>query len=296
MRKKEIDRKFDEIVSFAEMSQFIDTPVKHYSSGMFVRLAFSVAAHLEPEILIVDEVLAVGDLEFQNKCLGKMKSVVQGGRTVLFVSHNMAAVRNLCSRAILLSQGRLIYDGDADQCIQTYITGGIEKAGNAWERPGDSGRPEPPLLIQSVCVDLTGTQPHHELDVLVTLASRSKHKPAFIAVDIQDASGTVVLQALPSVESFIRDDYPYHSVRLSIHLPPMIPRRYSVTVWVGSHNTQTYDEVKDCVSFEIGQTPTPNRSFPHTPDHGYVVPQTDLEYRPLMHPETRDGASQAEHS
>src|SRR6185312_15502643 len=102
MKRAEITRKFDEIVSFAEVEKFIDTPAKHYSSGMYVRLAFAVAAHLEPEILVVDEVLAVGDTEFQKKCLGKMESVARTGRTVIFVSHNIGAVRQLCSRAILL--------------------------------------------------------------------------------------------------------------------------------------------------------------------------------------------------
>src|ERR1700681_3350517 len=105
MSKREIDRKFDEIVDFAEVDRFIDTPVKHYSSGMYLRLAFAVAAHLRSEILLVDEVLAVGDAAFQRKCLGKMGEVTQEGRTILFVSHNMAAVRTLCSRGILLDQG-----------------------------------------------------------------------------------------------------------------------------------------------------------------------------------------------
>ena len=111
MTKDEIKRKFDEIVAFAEVEKFIDTPVKRYSSGMYVRLAFAVAAHLEPEILIVDEVLAVGDSGFQKKCLGKMQDVAEHGRTVLFVSHNMASVRALCKRVILLDKGKVVLDG-----------------------------------------------------------------------------------------------------------------------------------------------------------------------------------------
>jgi lipopolysaccharide transport system ATP-binding protein len=121
MKKREIDRKFDEIVAFAEMEKFIDTPVKYYSSGMYVRLAFAVAAHLDPEILLVDEVLAVGDAAFQKKCLGKMGDVAKEGRTVLFVSHNMAAIENLCTRAFLLDNGRIIYSGDTRSVIQTYL-------------------------------------------------------------------------------------------------------------------------------------------------------------------------------
>jgi lipopolysaccharide transport system ATP-binding protein len=121
MSKAEIDRKFDEIVEFAEIEKFIDTPVKRYSSGMYVRLAFAVAAHLEPEILLVDEVLAVGDAAFQKKCLGKMGDVAKAGRTVLFVSHNMAAVEGLCGRALLLVQGSLIRDAGASETIRAYL-------------------------------------------------------------------------------------------------------------------------------------------------------------------------------
>ena len=120
MRRAEIDRKFDEIVAFSEFEKFIDTPVKHYSSGMHMRLAFSVAAHLEPEILLVDEVLAVGDVAFQKKCLGKMGNVAQEGRTVLFVSHNMQAVRTLCSRSLLLREGRIVADSSSAETIAEY--------------------------------------------------------------------------------------------------------------------------------------------------------------------------------
>ncbi len=121
MRRAEIDRKFDEIVAFAETEKFLDTPVKHYSSGMHVRLAFAVAAHLEPEILIIDEVLAVGDAAFQKKCLGKMGGVAQAGRTVLFVSHNMAMISALCTQAFLLSEGQLTFSGAVADVIGKYM-------------------------------------------------------------------------------------------------------------------------------------------------------------------------------
>ena len=121
MTQAEIRAKFDEIVAFAEVEKFLDTPVKRYSSGMYVRLAFAVAAHLEPEILIVDEVLAVGDSEFQKKCLGKMQDVAQGGRTVLFVSHNMAAVSSLTTRVLVINSGRLNFNGETAQALEHYI-------------------------------------------------------------------------------------------------------------------------------------------------------------------------------
>ena len=121
MKREEIDRKFEEIVEFSEVGKFIDTPVKHYSSGMHLRLAFAVAAHLEPEVLLVDEVLAVGDVAFQRKCLGKMEDVAKQGRTVLFVSHNMSAVKELCQKGILLDKGRVAYQGDSSRCIAEYF-------------------------------------------------------------------------------------------------------------------------------------------------------------------------------
>jgi len=122
MRKAEVERKFDEISAFAEIEKFLDTPVKRYSSGMYVRLAFAVAAHLEPEILVVDEVLAVGDAAFQKKCLGKMSNVASEGRTVLFVSHNMAAVQELCQRAILLREGQIVDDNSARKVVSDYLS------------------------------------------------------------------------------------------------------------------------------------------------------------------------------
>ena len=128
MKRGEIRRRFDEIVAFSEVERFIDTPVKHYSSGMHMRLAFAVAAHLEPEILIVDEVLAVGDAQFQKKCLGKMGAVAKEGRTVLFVSHNMAAVANLCRRGLVLEQGRVAYAGTQTEAVARYLT-----SSRAWE-------------------------------------------------------------------------------------------------------------------------------------------------------------------
>lgn len=125
MARAEISRKFDEIVAFAEVERFIDTPVKHFSSGMYMRLAFAVAAHLEPEILLVDEVLAVGDGRFQRKCLDKMQDVGQQGRTVLFVSHNMPAITRLCPRTILLDAGQVISDGPSSQVVSAYLTSGL---------------------------------------------------------------------------------------------------------------------------------------------------------------------------
>jgi len=141
MSKREIERKFDEIVAFAEIEKFIDTPVKHYSSGMYVRLAFAVAAHLEPEILFVDEVLAVGDARFQKKCLGKMGDVAKQGRTIIFVSHNVEAVTRLCNRCVLLQQGSVVNDGETHDVMNAYLRQELTKTSSReWsksEAPGD---------------------------------------------------------------------------------------------------------------------------------------------------------------
>jgi homopolymeric O-antigen transport system ATP-binding protein len=151
MRRSEIKRRFDEIVDFAEVERFIDTPVKRFSSGMYLRLAFAVAAHLEPDILVVDEVLAVGDFNFQNKCLSKMQDVSGEGRTVLFVSHNMAAIHRLCSRTILLHQGQILEDGPTDQVIQAYVSAGLV------ERPEyiQSAAPEKAITLRRACLRTT---------------------------------------------------------------------------------------------------------------------------------------------
>jgi len=142
MGKKEIARKFDEIVAFAEVENFIDTPLKHYSTGMMMRLAFAVAAHIEPEILLVDEVLAVGDAQFQKKCLGKMSDVANHGRTVIFVSHNAAAITRLCARCILLDGGKVLQDGPTFEVMNRYLLSGLStSAAREWtlaEAPGDN--------------------------------------------------------------------------------------------------------------------------------------------------------------
>src|SRR6266446_5348742 len=137
MTRREIIRKFDEIVVFAELEKFIDTPVKHYSSGMYVRLAFAVAAHLEPEILLVDEVLAVGDITFQKKCMGKMGDVARGGRTVVLVSHNMAAINALCSRCVIMKDGGVVFEGSASEVTARYYAeslGHVQGGGSLAER------------------------------------------------------------------------------------------------------------------------------------------------------------------
>ncbi|MCF7834038.1 MAG: ABC transporter ATP-binding protein [Candidatus Pacebacteria bacterium] len=138
MKKKEIEEKFDDIVEFAGIEKFIDTPVKYYSSGMYVRLAFSVAAHMEPDILIVDEVLAVGDAEFQKKCLGKMEDITKNKeRTILFVSHNMGAVKQLCNKTILVQDGKIIDFGETEKIIEKYLSISKENSSEKWENKGD---------------------------------------------------------------------------------------------------------------------------------------------------------------
>jgi lipopolysaccharide transport system ATP-binding protein len=270
MARAEITQKFDEIVDFSEMEQFLDTPVKHYSSGMYMRLAFAVAAHLEPEILIVDEVLAVGDLQFQKKCLGKMGKVAQEGRTVVFVSHNMAAISTLCTAALVIDQGQITCRGDTSQCITAYSMQSMSGRGSSWVRP--ASLPIDHLGITQINSVLKGQQPHQRLELDIVLESRDSHKPAFMAVDILDATNTALMQALPKLEGFLEHTARQHAVKIVVELPPLVPGQYFVTAWVGSHNTETLDEVKEVVSFEVYESPTPGRSYPHTREHGFIVP------------------------
>lgn len=166
MSRVEINRAFDEIVAFAEIERFVDTPVKHYSSGMYMRLAFSVAAHLEPEILLVDEVLAVGDATFQRKCLGKMKAVSRQGRTVLFVSHNMTAVKSLCSRAIWLQSGRVLRDGSVHPVTSEYLNSGVEHASEiVWPDPKEA------FGNEQVRLHRIAVMPRNKSEACITVAS-----------------------------------------------------------------------------------------------------------------------------
>src|SRR5215211_4917000 len=181
MRGWEIARKFDEIVAFAEVERFLDTPVKRYSSGMYLRLAFAVAAHLEPEVLLVDEVLAVGDLEFQRKCLGKMSSVAGEGRTVLFVSHNLAAVRAICRSAMVLDAGRIVRQGAVVDCLAYYVAQAFEEDASRWVRPVAAERPT--ICIERIESRLTGRQPEMTLHLDVVLATNAPHRPALVTVD-----------------------------------------------------------------------------------------------------------------
>ncbi len=190
MSRAEIVRKFDEIVEFSEIEEFLDTPVKHYSSGMYVRLAFAVAAHLEPEILIVDEVLAVGDVAFQRKCLGKMGSFAQSGRTVLFVSHNMEAVRNLCQRVIWMKDGHLHKDGKAEEIIEAYFNSTSDELSFSCANP-DYG-----LTIQKVVLkndrdeETSQFRPGDDLVVEISYDAQKLIDKPYVVLGVQGINGS----------------------------------------------------------------------------------------------------------
>lgn len=274
MARQEITRKFDEIVDFAEVERFIDTPVKHYSSGMYLRLGFAVAAHLEPDVLIVDEVLAVGDAAFQKKCLGKMGSVARDGRTVIFVSHNLTAIAALCNSGLVLDAGRMIERGSPEDCIKRYsASGGGSEA--TWTRPGGDPH-DRALMVTRVSSSLRGEQPSLELVLEVDLESQRTHAPAYLAVDILDSLTTPIMQAIPTLQGVIRHEDRSHRFGISIELPPLVPGRYLASIWTGSHPTEPLDEISHAVAFEVSASPTPGRLFPHSRDHGYVVPPSRL--------------------
>ena len=201
MSRAEIKSKFDEIVEFSEIGRFLETPVKRYSTGMYVRLAFAVAAHLEPEILIVDEVLAVGDVGFQKKCLGKMEDVAGRGRTVLFVSHNMTAVRSLCRTAVQIKAGRIVDEGDAGTVVARYLD---QQAGSAASVRLETGRGPGDHQARLVCVEVLG--PAGEPVGLVTTDSPFDVRMEFdlhetdeafcVGFDLTTSDGTVVMRSL----------------------------------------------------------------------------------------------------
>jgi lipopolysaccharide transport system ATP-binding protein len=271
MSRVEIKAKFDEIVAFAGVEKFLDTPVKHYSSGMYVRLAFAVAAHLEPEILVVDEVLAVGDAEFQKKCLGKMEEVAKGhGRTILFVSHNMSAVRSLCSRAILLSEGKLVANDSVDKVIDSYLAFGAQTE-LAWDRPVTCLQSSP-VYYQKIVASLGGQQPRLELIIDAEIVCEKDNVPqTFVSVDLCDALGAPLIQAIPQGQPFLSLSRGVNCIQLVVNLPGLTPGRYSADLWIGTHYTATLDYIKRVIAITIEESPMPNRTYPHTPDHGFMI-------------------------
>lgn len=236
MTKAEIRRKFDEIVAFAELEQFIDTPVKRYSSGMSVRLAFAVAAHLEPEILILDEVLAVGDAAFQRKCLGKMKAVAGEGRTILFVSHNLESVRRLCTRGIWLHRGGLHMEDDIDRVVDAY--------GNDLAQPAMAslGNPELGLTISSIClrnqagVRCTTFRPGDDLMVEVVYEAKNPVRWPNFAVVVQGAKGSCF--AANMLLDGHQPEVLHGAGRLACVFKaiPLLPQNYSVQLAIRAKN------------------------------------------------------------
>jgi len=284
MAQSDIRRKFDEIVAFAGLERFIDTPVKRYSSGMYVRLAFAVAAHLEPEILIVDEVLAVGDIEFQRKCLGKMSEVANAGRTVLFVSHNQSALRSLCTNGIVLRDGRGSPKLDILSALANYYSESATLC-NSWRRSASLERRE--VHFDSIDVRIDGAQPNLRLQCACVIVSERMNRPVSIAVDVTDGQSFSIMQAEPSVEPFIGGDRGTYNVDLTIDLPPLVPGTYGLDFWIGPHNTETDDYIREAIKFEIVESPTVGRIFPYHKDHGFIVP------RSRAHVRTNQNVSQA---
>jgi lipopolysaccharide transport system ATP-binding protein len=255
MRKKEIDRKFDEIVDFSGVERYIDTPVKRYSSGMYVRLAFGVAAHLESEILIVDEVLAVGDAEFQKKCLGKMKDVSStDGRTILFVSHNMGAVNQLCNTAILLVNGRLDFEGSTAEVVSHYLTRGIINQ-SRYTGPDTSSKV---MWFKSIVSTDSGgninTQYMHDEDVFFQFEigfniKKDKHNYSiFVMVLSEDKSRVFAAES---------DIVCENRITLKIKKNFLVRGNYSIHTFIHKPQTEAIDTVEDVCAFTITDNGSP---------------------------------------
>jgi lipopolysaccharide transport system ATP-binding protein len=261
MSRAEITRKFDAIVAFAEIDRFLDTPVKRYSSGMYVRLAFAVAAHLELEILLVDEVLAVGDLEFQKKCLQKMGTIAESGRTVLFVSHNLGMIHRLCSKAVLLHKGQVQAAGRASDIIETYLGEALEHRG-LWERP-DSCPPGAEVTLRRAQVlnkdnrqaGIVNCDDGFQVCVDYEVMQRM---PSFVVgFQVRNAQGVMVFTTLDSDTA--RSPQPTRSpglYRATCRVPShmLAPGTYFVTIAAAIINQQTLDTHVDVLGFEVAES------------------------------------------
>jgi lipopolysaccharide transport system ATP-binding protein len=274
MRRAEIERKFDEIVAFAEVEKFVDTPVKHYSSGMYLRLAFAVAAHLEPEILLVDEVLAVGDAAFQKKCLGKMGDVAQEGRTVLFVSHNMVAIESLCSRALLLEEGRLTLVGDARELVHHYLMSHVDCGRGRRDllsHPGRTTKSTPIMTQVTLTSDLkaptSSVRMGSLLAVEVEFFSGSKPIQPVLGLVVKNQYGSPIFTVNNRFIPGYSFDNPVSNATITCHFDklPLMPGRYFLDLYFGDQYDDL-DIVHEAISFEVapadvfgtGQLPTPS--------------------------------------
>ena len=288
MTRREIARKFDEIVAFSEVERFLDTPVKRYSSGMYVRLAFAVAAHLEPEILIVDEVLAVGDAAFQRRCLGKMGEVARGGRTVLLVSHNMAAVRGLCNRAVLLDGGKVVKAGAPGEVLDAYLGSGAGPGDSAvYDLSAHPRKPGKEPIVRAVRLYGRGPDPRRVIlcgDPLAVEFDLAFPRPAStpqVGIGVDDIYG----QRVFSVGSFLAaDDLPplagACTVRCRVPAVDLVPGRYTLSLSVGYSLAEHADQVEGVVSFDVeGGDFYGNGRLP-TPDLGAVLVRSDWSARP----------------
>jgi lipopolysaccharide transport system ATP-binding protein len=226
MDRAYIDRKFEEIVEFSGVGKFIDTPVKRYSSGMYLRLAFAVAAHLEPEILVVDEVLAVGDAQFQKRCLTKMSDIRGEGRTVIFVSHNLTAVRALCDRALLLRQGTLVANTSASEAVSMYVAE-IRDSVLSREYPNETSAPQnASVVVRKVAVHNRNGEPLEEIDTAtpftIDVDYATKQDGAFVGINllVYDLENNLVFQSLSTLEPvWYGRPMPFGRYRTSCHIP-----------------------------------------------------------------------------
>ena len=267
MSRAEITRKFDEIVAFAEVETFLDTPVKRYSSGMYVRLAFAVAAHLEVDILVVDEVLAVGDAQFQKKCLGKMKETARSGRTVFFVSHNLGAVGRLCTRGLLLERGRLVVDDEIAAVVERYMQLGAERAAAAVvlrdyrDRSGDGSARIVEARLMDERGELTNTFEVGGALTVEYLVEYGKRSPNFAhSIEMTNSDGVPVYHLM---DTDVRHDQlpPADRRVIRARIPDInvCPDTYYLTLWVGDSNGQRADRVAECLSITIEDSGTVTR-------------------------------------
>ena len=259
MSKMEIKSKFDEIVAFAEVERFLDTPVKRYSSGMYVRLAFAVAAHLEPEILIVDEVLAVGDAQFQKKCMGRMETVGREGRTILFVSHNMAAIKTLCSTGIVLSKGQMIFQGGVEGAVDHYLgPDSLDKNEIHWDDIADAPGNENIRLKSIAIKPLQGTTTDIDSGIAITTVfyNTTAARSLDVTLKMYTIDGICVFVTGVVLSSAGDAKIGYYSTKVEI--PPHLLNSgvYKINLLFGESQRYVLYQIEDVISFEVEHTAT----------------------------------------
>ena len=275
LKKKEIEKQLDSIIQFSGIETFMDMPLKHFSTGMQLRLAFSVAAHLEPDILLIDEVLAVGDLEFQKKCIAKMEEVSnRQGRTILFVSHQLNSISKLCNRGIWLDKGRLMFIGPVDEAIEKYTASSKTTGAEISFNRSSSDKN---IFFRSVELQEPSIGIGEDLYVKILVENKYQDRPLSVNINIRDEFGELVSHIINEDAGFSTDKIKNGTINVVLKQLNILPGRYYLSLWAGMDMMHTLDQVERAVGFEVTEQNNYTSRIVPFPQHSRLIIRSEWQ-------------------